>query len=410
MEKIKKRYSDKFYLHYLLYTALETDLLFWIVIDVTFMLTVKSLPADKVSLITALSLGFSIIIQYPFLKIINRIGNRAAVRTGSILFLLSAMCFIMAPGFILMLIGGFLKCIAHTLNSMGTALLKNRLIHDNKTQLFVEYQSDANCAASLLMMMTAMICGQLYRINVYLPMVACVLLCITGVVISFIMSGEDGSSDEILASKKAAKEIKNNNPISISDVLMLLSFGAFTALTGTGLSYVKMNIQFALSHEEPGYVVTLLSVISVLVYCFRIISNMVMKQKYKKVRDFVAFIVSALLIAGLLVQTVIWHVDFIYIAVVLSIGYLLVAFVRDPYITLVQNISLESNDLKRQQSMLIALNGAKKTGALVLSSAATFLLKHSDISTVMKMMLVISIANFILCLWLYQSRKNESLR
>lgn len=49
------------------------------------------------------------------------------------------------------------------------------------------------------------------------------------------------------------------------------------------------------------------------------------------------------------------------------------AFVRDPFVTLIQNLSLNLENKARQQSMLIALNSAKKVGALVLSAVCTLL-------------------------------------
>ena len=78
MSSIKERYSSRFYRTYLLYTALETDLLFFAVCDATFLTQVKHLSAEQVSLVTFLSILLSLIVQYPLLKLINRIGNPAA--------------------------------------------------------------------------------------------------------------------------------------------------------------------------------------------------------------------------------------------------------------------------------------------------------------------------------------------
>ena len=105
---------------------------------------------------------------------------------------------------------------------------------------------------------------------------------------------------------------------------------------------------------------------------------------------------ALLLMTGLLLQTLPWVMPGLHRAAVLSIGYLLQAFVRDPYITLIQNISLCNDDLHWQQSMLISLNGAKKAGTLLLSAAATLLLKNRSIMVVMIMMAAASCLNILL--------------
>ncbi len=189
---------------------------------------------------------------------------------------------------------------------------------------------------------------------------------------------------------------------------MLTSFAVFTALTGAGLSYARMNFQYILVDEKPEYVLMLLSIVSTLVYFFRILSNIVMRDKLAKFKDRLAIIVAVLLIAGLFMQTVLWNTDTGYTKLLLCFGYLLIAFVRDPYITFMQSISLESGDLKRQQSMLIALNGAKKIGALVLSLAGTFLLNHDTISSVMIMMVGAAALNLILCIWYVKKKSAET--
>ena len=85
-----ERYRDGFYRNYLIYTGLETDLLFFVVCDAMFLTKVKHLTLVQYSRVTFLSLLFSLLIQYPLLKCINRMGNRKTVRAGSIFMLLSA--------------------------------------------------------------------------------------------------------------------------------------------------------------------------------------------------------------------------------------------------------------------------------------------------------------------------------
>ena len=60
-----ERYRDGFYRNYLIYTGLETDLLFFVVCDAMFLTKVKHLTLVQYSRVTFLSLLFSLLI-FPF--------------------------------------------------------------------------------------------------------------------------------------------------------------------------------------------------------------------------------------------------------------------------------------------------------------------------------------------------------
>lgn len=400
-ESIKERYRSRFYRQYLWYTALETDLLFFVVIDAIFLTSIKGLSMGQVSLLTFLSLVFSLVIQFPLLKGINRIGNRASVRLGSVMMALSAMCLTFAPNFAVMLVGGFLKCIAHTLNAMGTAVLKNRLVKDCKDE-YVSYQSDANSAASFVMMVTSLLCGPLFTFNGYGPMIACITLSLAGVYLSFAMTSDEHSDREIVTASEMKKHIREQQRIGKhSNLLMFSSFALFTALTGTGISYMKLNFQELLAGIGAESTVSLLSIISTIVYLVRILSNMLTRKSFDKYRNRTVLVVSGFLVAGLSLQLLPWIPTIKgimpLVIALLCTGYLMTAFVRDPFVTLIQNLSLDQENKARQQGMLIALNTAKKAGALVLSAVCTLILNESAIISVMILMMAAALIDMYLC-------------
>jgi hypothetical protein len=72
--------------------------------------------------------------------------------------------------------------------------------------------------------------------------------------------------------------------------------------------------------------------------------------------------------------------------------------VRDPYTTLITNISLDNSNPGKQQSMLIAINGAKKAGTLMLAAACTLILKSNNILYVMSLVTALSCMNIIFAL------------
>ena len=96
-------------------------------------------------------------------------------------------------------------------------------------------------------------------------------------------------------------------------------------------------------------------------------------------------------------QTLPWFSSTGDMTAFLCIGYLLMAFVRDPYITLIRHICLEDDDKARQQTMLITLNGAQKAGSLILSAVVTLILNHWDVPSVMILMTALAMVTIALC-------------
>ena len=401
--KMKKRvtcYHNKFYLWYLGYTALETDLLFFMVCDTLFLTQAKGISMARISLLTFLSLVFSLLIQYPLLQWIRRVGNRRAVRAGSLAFLLSAVCITFAPGYAMILLGGLLKCVAHTLSAVGTALLKNRLAADGFEDCYVSCQSDANSLSSLVMLATAAACGALFCRNAYYPMYASLLCSLAGVGITYMFSrGEDDAATVLFSeSGGSAHERRPLSPHRGTAAVLFASFAVFTALTGVGLSYAKLHMQAVLSNHGTDYAVLLLSSAAAILYLLRFLSNLLMRSAYRHVGNRAVVITSVLLLAGLLLQLAPRVALPLPPAFALCAGYLLLAFVRDPYTTLIQNIALTDTDPSHQQSMLIRLNGAKKLGALLLSAVSTLLMYRFDTTAVMLLMALAAAANLALCL------------
>ena len=409
VSELRQRFGDRFYRNYLWYTATETNLLFFVVCDAMFLTEVKHLSMEQVSLSITLSLIFALLVQYPLLKVINRIGNRSAVRVGSILFLMSPVLTAAAPNFFVILLSGFLKCIGHTFNAIGTAVMKNRLSREGCGDQYVSWQSDASGAGALLMMATSLVCGALYRADPYYPAVACILFCVTGVIAAYRITEEEQPAENTGTVYSLEQFRLEHRHISDSiGLLIFISFAIVSALTGSGLTYVRLNFQELLAGQGSGFVVSLLSIVSTLVYLLKFLSNVIMRKGYYVVGDRAAVIISALLVTGLLLQTIPWLIPAANLAAMLFTGYLMLAFVRDPYITLVQNITLETDDNGRQQARLIALNASKKAGPMLLSAAATLLLKSFGISSVMILMTAAACLNLMFCFIIIDRKKKNA--
>ena len=395
MGAFRRRYRERFYRGFLAYNALEDDLLFYVVCDTLFLTQVKGLSMEQVSLLIFLSIALSLLAQYPLLKWANKVGNKIAVRAGAAAFAVSALLITFSSAFPLLLLGGFVKCIGHTLNSLGTAVLKNHLVREGKGDLYVVYASDANSAASLLTLVTSLSCGALYAIDPYVPMAACIAFSFVGVGSAFwITRGEEaadgaGPLDGDPAAKRPALARAANR--NLSSFLLMASFALFTALSGIGQSYERLNFQAVLADMDPAQVAMILSVIASAIHVARIVANTVLGAIYAKVGDVLVAIASGLLVAGVLLQFLPWATGPASAVVLLCAGYLVVCFLYDPYCTLIQNGYLKRGGTKEHQSALIMLNAAKKVGALALSAVATVLMDAGGEFAVMGLLLCCAI-------------------
>ena len=395
MGAFRQRYRERFYRGFLAYNALEDDLLFYVVCDTLFLTQVKGLSMEQVSLLIFLSIALSLLAQYPLLKWANKAGNKIAVRAGAAAFAVSALLITFSSAFPLLLLGGFVKCVGHTLNSLGTAVLKNHLVREGKGDLYVVYASDANSAASLLTLVTSLSCGALYAIDPYVPMAACIAFSFVGVGSAFwITRGEEaagavGPLDGDPAAKRPA--LARASSRNLSSFLLMASFALFTALSGIGQSYERLNFQAVLADMDPAQVAMILSVIASAIHVARIVANTVLGAIYAKVGDVLVAIASGLLVAGVLLQFLPWVTGPASAVVLLCAGYLVVCFLYDPYCTLIQNGYLKRGGTKEHQSALIMLNAAKKVGALALSAVATVLMDAGGEFAVMGLLLCCAI-------------------
>ncbi|MBR2075680.1 MAG: hypothetical protein IJ977_10600, partial [Fibrobacter sp.] len=291
--------------------------------------------------------------------------------------------------------GGIAKCIGFTFNLLGAALLKEKLVQDGRDNEYVAFQSDANNMACLLMMLSSLLCGFLFSCNPYFPMFGCIIFCALGVLLSFMITSCCGTVEEKQTDEKP--QIIKRNKVFLG-IPLLVSFGLLTAMTGIGLSYARINFQEALTLKiDLTQTLKLLGVVSFLVYLFRFLSNVLMSKFFSRLGRRLYLALQLVLAVSLAFQILPWvcrpTAPTLFL---LSLGYLGMSFVRDPYVTAVQNESLLVEDPIKRQSNMVTLNFVKKVGALFLSTVFTLMLKETSISSVMVAMCTLAAVSLFL--------------
>ena len=186
---------------------------------------------------------------------------------------------------------------------------------------------------------------------------------------------------------------------------LLVSFGIVTAITGMGLSYARINFQDVVSFRfDSAGTMEQLGFIMFLVFLFRMLSNILMAEFFARFKKWIFIGLHLLLVLALVMQILPWMRQPSTLMVVLvAIGYLMTAFVRDPYMTAVQNDSLLTADKDKQQENLIVLNAIRKVGALLLSGGCTLMLREMSIMPVMVLMAAMAALSFAL-VWFRKTR------
>ncbi len=62
------------------FSSLSGDLLFFMAIDTIFLSTVKGMTASQIALMTALGTLVCLVLQFPLLQLIKKIGNQNAIK------------------------------------------------------------------------------------------------------------------------------------------------------------------------------------------------------------------------------------------------------------------------------------------------------------------------------------------
>ena len=203
MEKSLNRYIKLFPW----YSGITGDLLFYIAIDTLFLTIVKNFSSAEIVSITSLSRVACIVLQFPILFIIKKIGNTASVRLGALSLLISAVFITFGKSYYLVLIGRIFHDIAVILRTASIVALENNLELLGKRGDFVHIRTSANTVYAVITMLISFVASFLFNLNNYLPMICCIATCTVGVVLSLFMKASWNINNHTL------KEYRNSTSI-----------------------------------------------------------------------------------------------------------------------------------------------------------------------------------------------------
>ena len=397
MEKSLNRYIKLFPW----YSGITGDLLFYIAIDTLFLTIVKNFSSAEIVSITSLSRVACIVLQFPILFIIRKIGNTASVRLGALSLLISAVFITFGKSYYLVLIGRIFHDIAVILRTASIVALENNLELLGKRGEFVHIRTSANTVYAVITMIISFVASFLFNLNNYLPMICCIATCTVGVVLSLFM--KDCSSYNKIANKAKAKE-KTKVHYSKFIILTVIIYAVFYSLInhgqGEGKLFIQENVLLDFDVEKTALIIGAVICISRII---RVISNIIFEKLYKKYQSQMGVILPSFLVTSMgLILFGSFISVFIVKITVMTVGYAILLFIRDPFKLYIQDVVFEATPKEQHQTLLTLLEFGVKIAAAGVGLGFSAILTVYPLIVVVSIMFALSIIEIILSLKLYR--------
>lgn len=86
----------------------------------------------------------------------------------------------------------------------------------------------------------------------------------------------------------------------------------------------------------------------------------------------------------------------------MSLGYIIILFIRDPFKVYMQDLALRKVGKERQQSLLTTIELSRKIGRAIMSLSFTMILINNPMITVIAILFVLSIIEILVSIKLYK--------
>lgn len=397
--------ATRFVKLYPLYRGLEADLLFFVAVDTLFLSLTKGFSdAEIVSLTSVSTLSF-IILQFPLLWLAHRIGNTGTIRFGAIAMVLSATLITFGQDYLVVAAGKVFHEIAVIFSLTSAVALENCLEIEGREEDFVRVRSNGNTVYAVLTMLISIVAGFMFNLNNHLPMYCCIGAAAIGLILTLFMT-DPSPYNKVKKQKQVKKKDKRFSLFRFSStvLLLILLYGVFYAIVDGSQIDGKLFFQNSLLLDYSKETVTLIiSFMLVLSRVSRVIANLVFPAIYKKLGDAVGYLLPAMLAMSPILLLLGSFIPVIPIKiVVMSLGYLFILFVRDPYNIYAQDVALKNTDKEDHQTVITLLAFSTKLVKAATSLSFTFLLLTFPLIYEIIILCAIGVAEIIACYILFR--------
>lgn len=390
---------------YPIFYSLSADTIFFVPIDTLYLSLVKNLDASQISVMTTIGLLICIVSKKLIEKLSKKIGNVNSIKLGCFLLLLSSIILTFGKSFIAMVLYKIILEYAYMFWIMANILLRNNLTYMNRKDDYYIIRNKAKVMYGITTMITALISGYLYNINVYLPMYISILLFIVIYLLSYSFY-EAEYTEEIESQNK-------NSKLSSLVILVILSNALFYSIIKLGQNNSKLFMQYdfsnVLSVENVTYSITTIVLISRI---GRIIGNIILGKIYNKIRDKMSILLTIMELLAFTLLVIGHYIDFNFMlkVIIMATGFCIILAIRDSFQVYIEDTALRISGKEQHQKVMINIEVYRKIIQLVFSVVFTLILAKFDLSIIMIILCVLSVVEIVLNKRMYNEllkTKNE---
>lgn len=382
------------------YSGLTGDLLFYIAIDTLFLTAVKNFSAAQIVSMTSVSKIACILLQFPLLWVIQRIGNTASLRLGALFMLLSSVFITFGPNYYLVALGRIFHDVAFIFRNVVAVTLENNLDLIGRRDRFIGLRTAANTIYAVITMLISFVASLMFNYNNYLPMFGCITTCVIGLILSFFMV--DYSKYNKISPKNKGEKIKFKYTKFI--ILTIIVYGIYYSIVTIGQTDGKLFIQQHLlldfNIEKTALIIGAVVCISRII---RVFSNVVFARLYEKYKSKVGVILPILLCSsiGLMLFGSFIHNILIKI-IVMGMGYIIILFIRDPFRLFIEDVVFDNTAKENHQTIMTMLALAIQVITSGMTLGFTFILLKYPLLIEIIIIFVVTLIEIVFCIRLYK--------
>ncbi len=380
------------------YAGVTGDLLFYVAIGSLFLTVVKGLNSAQIVSLTTISTIVTLALQFPILWVVKRVGNTVSLRLGGLFLLLSALSYTFGPNYYVLIFGGIFLNISTTFRQAVFVALENNLDLINEHHRFLTIRASGNNVYAILTMIISFTASLLFNLHHYLPMLCCILSSAIGFALSLFMV-DYSDNDKIVAKKQAKAKVHYGKMV----ICAIVSYGLFFALVNSGQSEQKLLIQEELfldfSVEQTSLILGVILAISRVV---RVVSNMVFVKLYRRLEMKIGKLLTTLLFLSFVLSVGGSFIPQVAVKLgIMAIGYMIILFIRDPFVLYIQDIIFENTLKEQHQTLLTMLRFGVKLATAGMSTVSSLLLLRFPLIVAIAFMGVLAIVEIAISAYLF---------
>ena len=315
------------------------------------------------------------------------------------MFLIASALLTLGEKYIVIMLGQILYELAFTFRNMANAILKNNLELQNEASEYIKIKTRANTVYAVATMIVSLIVSTMFNMNNYLPMFGCMSVCFICFILAFGIV--DYSNNKSITENRKKEKIQYGKII----LLLIIIYGLFYTIVNQGQSNGKLFIQQQLLlNYDVAKTATVIGIIVFVSRIVRVISNMSFSKIYEKYQTKMGMIFPIMLsiaILNMILGSIIEN-NLTLKFIIMSIGYIIIVFIRDPFEVYMQDLALKNVGQDKQQTLLTIMELASKIGRAIIGVSFSIILLKEPMISIIIILLILSIAEILMSIKLYK--------